>query len=216
MDSLSYEKIVELVTAEVVKAISADNEIEISSESLDLRPHALVIGNKESLPVFAAESCRLYQLDDYDGDITGFDKIFITELTTAQLADIALGRDSGKAQCAVVNGLLQGKKIYLMESALSHRKMKSSANRNFYNLLEGYAHTLQSFGIELIKEQWYGKNLDRSAIADNTADKVITEKIAKSLILKENETILLRKGTVITPSAKDIFNHSSKTVEFVD
>lgn len=217
MENLSYDEIVELVTAEVIKALGNSKTIDVSdSKHVDTRPRALVVGNIDALPTFAVESCRLYSLDDYYGDVSEFDRIFITELDYTQLADIALGRNDGKAQCAVINGILQGKRIFLMEKALKHRSFKTTANRTFYNMLEGYVHNLQSFGIELVREQWYGKNLERSAIADNTADKVITETIAKSLIKKSNGVISLRKGTVITPSAKDVFNHSDKTVEFVE
>jgi ethanolamine utilization protein len=215
VEDFSYEKLVELVTAEVIKAIGKETD-DKNDEPADFRPVALVIGSDEKLPNFAVESCQLRTLDDYDGDISGFDRIFIAKLNYSELSDIALGRNNGKTSCAVINGILNGKKIYLLESALDYRQYKSTANRNFYMMLEGYVHKLQSFGIELIKEQWYGKNLEKSAIADNTADKVITEKIAKSLILKNSDVISLRKGTVITPSAKDVFNHSEKKVEFVD
>ncbi len=84
------------------------------------------------------------------------------------------------------------------------QEVQNTASRNFFNLLEGYIHTLQSFGIELIREQKFGKNLSRNAIADNSVDKVITESIARGLVKKSEDVIYLRKGTILTPSAKDI------------
>ena len=156
-------------------------------------------------------------IDSYNGDISCFECIFVCELTCAELADCALGRDCRAVPCAVTKALLNGKKVYLLESALPHRKFKETANRAFYSMFDGYVNTLRTFGVELIRQQWYGKNLNKDAIADNSVDKVITEKLAISLCEKANgELVRLKKGTVITPSAKDIFNHSQVKVEFVD
>lgn len=215
MADLNYDRLVELITKEVLKTVSGKKET--GDSAMDFRPMALVLGACDKLPLFA-ENYMLVGIDDYaeHGDIERYDRIYITELSTAELADIAFGKDTRPLQCAVIKALLCGKPVYLMESAIAHRKYKESANRNYFNMLEGYVYTLQSFGVELIREQNFGKNLSRSAIADNSVDKVITETIAKGLVKKPEEVIYLRKGTVLTPSAKDIFNHSQKTVEFVD
>lgn len=218
MENLSYEALVELVTKEVMKALSQGGIAGISQNgNVDARPLALVIGDKKCLPSFAADKYRFADMESYKGDISPFDCVFIAELTCAELADCALGRDCRTVPCAVTNALLCGKKIYLLESALPHRKHKDTANRKFYSVMEGYVNTLRSYDIELIREQWYGRNLNRNAIADNSVDKVITEKLAISLCEKAADgKVCLKRGTVITPSAKDIFNHSEIKVEFVD
>lgn len=215
MAQLDYDKLVELITKEVLETVKGGSQTSVGE--LDFRPVALVLGPSDKLPLFA-ENYRLADIEDYKnhGNIDKYDRVYIAEISNAQLADIALGRDTSPFSCAVVKALLCGKPIYLLESALSHRKFQNTASRNFFNLLEGYIHTLQSFGIELIREQKFGKNLSRNAIADNSVDKVITESIARGLVKKSEDVIYLRKGTILTPSAKDIFNHSQKTVEFVD
>lgn len=218
MENLSYDALVELITKEVLKVLSQTNIASVDCNgNVDKRPLALVIGDTDALPSFAGEKYRFSDLENYKGDISCFDCVFIASLTFAQLADCALGRDSTPASCAVIKALLSGKKVYLLESALPHRAFKETADRKFYAMLEGYVNSLRSFGVEFIREQWFGKNLNKDAIEDNSVDKVITEKIAISLC--ENCTggiVKLRRGTVITPSAKDIFNHSEVKVEFVD
>ncbi len=218
MENLSYDALVELVTKEVLKAVSSSGIASLDSNGcVDKRPLALVIGDKSNLPAFAADKYRLESIDSYKGDISAFDCVFVAKLTCTELSDCALGKDCTAVPCAVTNALLCGKKVYLLESALVHRKYKETANRAFYSMYEGYVNTLRTFGVEIIREQWYGKNLDRNAIADNTVDKVITEKLAISLVDKACDGIIhLNSGTVITPSAKDIFNHSQVKVEFVD
>ncbi len=215
MNDLSFDALVELVTKEVLCAIG--NNEQAIDKKVNIKPMALVIGDCGSLPQFALDKYSFIGMNGYKGDISEFECIFIAELSCADLADCALGRDCRQIPCAVTKALLNGKKVYLLESALPHRNFKATAGRSFYSMLEGYVNTLRSFGVELIRQQWYGKNLDRNAIADNSVDKVITEKIAISLV--ENcvdGLVKLCKGTVITPSAKDIFNHSQIKVEFVD
>ena len=217
MENLSYDALVDMITKEVLKVLSDNKIVSDACGKIDSRPLALLIGEKEKLPSFAAEKYKFAPLDDYKGDITCFECVFIAKLSFSQLADCALGRDSCAASCAVIQALLNGKKVYLLESALPHRAYRETADRKFYAMLEGYVNTLRSFGVEFIREQWFGKNLNKDAIEDNTADKVITEKIAVALCEKCSGGIVkLRKGTVITPSAKDIFNHSEIKVEFVD
>lgn len=218
MENLSYDSLVELITKEVLNILSSSGVASVDDNNcIDKRPLALLAGKKESLPVFAQDKYRFDSMDSYNGDISVYDCVFIAELTCAELADCALGRDCRAVPCAVTKAFLNGKKVFLLESALPHRKFKETANRAFYSMMEGYVNTLRSFGVELIREQWYGKNLDRNAIADNSVDKVITEKLAISLVDKAcNGIVNLKSGTLITPSAKDIFNHSQIKVEFVD
>ncbi len=214
MENVSFDALVDLVTKEVLRSISADVK---DLQKCDGKTLALVIGPEADLPAFAQEKYSFNTIDSYNGDISCFDCIFICELTCAELADCALGRDCRTVPCAVTKALLSGKKVYLLESALPHRMYKETSNRAFYAMLEGYVNSLRSFGVEIIRQQWYGKNLNKDAIADNSVDKVITEKLAISLCEKTHGDIIrLQKGTVITPSAKDIFNHSQKKVEFVD
>ncbi len=213
MENVSFDALVELVTKEVLKSISDDKR----NSCVSGKPYALLIGSDADLPVFASEKYTFKTIDSYNGDISGYECVFICELTCSELADCALGRDCRTVPCAVSKALLSGKKVFLLESALPHRKYKDTANKAFYSMYEGYVNTLRSFGVEFIRQQWYGKNLNKDAIADNSVDKVITEKIAIVLCEKaQGDVIRLKKGTVITPSAKDVFNHSQFKVEFVD
>ncbi len=203
---------VELITKEVIKSMNG------TASAACTKPLALIIGNTDKLPLAVCDNYCAVPIDEYakDGDIERYECVYITELTCAELADIALGRDTMPVTCSVTKALLRGKRVYIMETAPEHRKYSATANKTFYQMLEGYVCKLQSYGIELIREQKFGKNLSKSAIADNSVDKVITESLAYRLIKKDGDVISLRKGTVLTPSAKDVFNHSDKKVEFVD
>ena len=209
MSNTSNDALVELITKEVLKRLS-DNP-ETVSAALSNKPSALLAGDIAAVPEFAKERFAFADIGTYAGDMEPFEAIFIAKLSPSELADCALGRGASKLPCA-------GKEVYLLEAGLPYKKFKRSvANRNFYNMLEGYVNTLRGYGVKLVKEQWQGNNLERNAIEDNTADKLITERTAKELVEKCTDgTVRLRCGTVITPSAKDVFNHSQIKVEFVN
>lgn len=215
MNNITEEALVELITKEVLKRLG---ESELSAATGSAKPAALLAGDEKAVPAFAKERFRFVPLQAYEGDIESFEAVVIASLSFTELSDCALGKDANKLSCAVTNALLSGKEVFLLEAGLPYRRYKRSvANRNFYNMLEGYVQTLRSFGVKLVKEQWQGNNLERRAIEDNTADRVITEKTAKELCEKcTRNVVLLRRGTVITPSAKDVFNHSEIKVEFTD
>lgn len=215
MEQLSFEALVELITKEVISRL--ENEKENSSGATG-KPVALLAGEQSAVPAFAKERFAFAPLAQYEGDIAPYDAVFIERLSFTELAEAAQGKDAGKLSCAVTNAILSGKDVYLMETGLPYKHYtRTVTNRNFYNMLEGYVNTLRTFGVKVIKEQWQGNNLERRAIEDNTADRLITESTAKELCANCTQGVVrLRCGTVITPSAKDVFNHSQIKVEFVD
>jgi len=217
MPDMSREQLIELVTREVMKLVGDSTEPE--SDDKSGLPCALVIGSADKLPVSVKNKYNLCGIECYtcEEDITKFEKIYITELSLTELADIALGRNTRAVQCAVITGLLNGSEIFLLDCALTFRKLSANASRGFYQLLEGYVRTLQSFGIKLVSGQTpIDKYTVRSSPSDDLPEGIITEALAISMVLKSSDTvILLRKGTVVTPSAKDVFLHAGKIIESV-
>ncbi len=217
MPDMSREQLIELVTKEVLRSLGGDPfEPEADKSSL---PEILVIGSADLLPKGVRDRYNPMGLDAYtcSEDIEHFEKVYITGLSILELADIALGRPTHPVQCAVISALMCGKDICLMESALPHRKQAAKAARGFYQLLEGYVRTLQHFGISLITAQSpIDKYVAHNAPGTDLPDGVITEALAKSIVEKKSDAALyFRRGTVFTPSAKDVFLHAGRTVEIV-
>ena len=65
-------------------------------------PRALVIGPADQLPKTVRAQYDLRPMEEYQGDIEPFEKVFITAITQTQLADIALGRGSQPVTCALM------------------------------------------------------------------------------------------------------------------
>ncbi len=217
MPDFSKEQLVELITREVMKIMG--DSVEPESADKSGLPDVLVIGSCNKLPSNIRNKYNLHSIECYtcEEDIGKFEKIYITEINLTELADIALGRNTRAVQCAVISGLLCGKEIFLLDCALTFRKLSTTASRGFYQLLEGYVRTLQSFGIKLVNGQTpIDKYTVRSAPGDDLPQGIITEALAKDMVEKSADAVILvGKGTVITPSAKDAFLHSGKTLQIV-
>lgn len=217
MPELSKEQLVELITREVMRIVG--DSVEPDTADKPGCPDVLVIGSPDKLPVHIRKKYNLRTMERYTcpEDIEKFEKIYITQLNLVELADIALGRNTKAVQCAVISGLLCGKEIFLMECALDFRKNSNTMSRGFYQLLEGYVRTLQSFGIKLVNGQTpIDKYTVRSGPGDDLPEGIITEAMAVAMLEKcTDSVILLKKGTIVTPSAKDVFMHAGKVLEMV-
>ena len=155
MSDLTKETLVELITKEVLKRLADENFT--SSPSFSAKPVALLAGEQKAVPEFAKNRFAFRDISAYEGDIAPFEAVLIARISFTELADAALGKDASKLPCAVTNALLSGKEVYLLEAGLPYKKYKRTvANRNFYNMLEGYVNTLRTFGVKVVKEQWQG------------------------------------------------------------
>lgn len=213
MADLTREQMIEFITGEVMKMLGAEGD---EPQDTSGCPVALVIGEADKLPPAVKRRYQLKSIETYEGDISPYEKIFITGLTKTELADIALGRDAGGAACAVIEGLMHGTDIYLYETALAFRKHAGQGSRAFCQLLEGYVRTLQSFGVKLVQGTTVtGKYEKFAPPGADLPSGVITEVLARKLAEQGEGNIMVGKGTVITPSAKDVFLHANRTVVYV-
>ena len=214
MAELTKEQLIELITREVLKTLGG-GEAEEPADKSGL-PRALVIGPVEQLPKPVRAQYNLRPMEEYQGDIEPFEKVFVTALTQTQLADAALGRDSQPVTCALSQALLCGREIFLYDIALANRRLAGRGSRGFYQLLEGYVRTLQSYGVKLVQGTTVIDKYQRTAAPGaDLPGGVITEAAALELCRKGEGDILLRKGTVLTPSAKDVFLHADRHITYL-
>lgn len=211
MASLTKEQLIELVTEQVLRIVG---EAPVQKPDVSGLPAALLIGCPEQLPKSHQNKYRLLGLDDYKktGEIDSYERVLITELSLTDLSDIALGRDGRLTGCAVGKALLTGKEVLLFECALPHRKYAGRGSRAFYQMLEGYVRTLQSFGIRLMTEKGPAAHGEPGG---EIASNLVTEAVAAKLVGGSDDQILLKKGTVLTPSAKDVLLHSGKKIAYI-
>lgn len=218
MNQADLEYIVNLVTQQVMSAMG--NNSPAVDPHLDGLSKILVVGPQDAaLPEDLCEDSVAYGLEDYCAhkNILRYDRVIITSLNTTQLADIAMARVSDDVTNAVITALLNGIDTYMLESALSFRKMAGKGSTALYNLLESYARTLQVFGIKMAgirpkqvvteakppKYKAPPVNVPKGSGTPN-ASRLISEAEAAAM-LKQGGPIHLPATAIITPLARDMF-----------
>ena len=215
MERSDLEYIVDLVTKQVLSAVQGRGEAAPGTEGL---PRVLLVGDGEA-PEELTRDAVLCGLEDYQSckNILRYDRVVVTHLTCLQLADIALGRPADPASCAVLYALLSGVDVYLTEDALSFRRFAGKGSTALYHLLEGYAQTLQVFGIKQVSRQRRPEpppakppkfsapaaEVPVGSAAPN-AGRLITEARALELVRQGGE-IRLPQRAILTPAARDVF-----------
>ena len=218
MNQADLEYIVNLVTQQVMSAMG--NNSPAVDPHLDGLSKILVVGPQDlALPEDLCQDSVAYGLEDYCAhkNILRYDRVIITSLNTTQLADIAMARVSDDVTDAVITALLNGIDTYMLESALSFRKMAGKGSTALYNLLESYARTLQVFGIKMAgirpkqvvteakppKYKAPPVNVPKGSGTPN-ASRLISEAEAAAMI-KQGGPIHLPATAIITPLARDLF-----------
>ncbi len=226
MTDQELRQIVEQVTNQVLAALSQENAVKTSTGAEKI----LVVGDINKVPREICTQAVLCGLDAYERDryIAPFNKVIISELTLVQLCDVAQGRPSDTACCAVIQALLNGKSVMLLESGLPHRAFAGKGSTALYARLEDYVRTLSSFGVKLMTEaRMYRpeevpiKPARYQKIAEPTPNgsgkqnyaRLITEEIALSLVKDGECRISIPHDAILTPSARDVFTKLHITVE---
>lgn len=221
MNSIPKEELVEIITREVMRMMDTKQE---GSGCVPNKPGALVLGSAEKLPPEVLADLNIYGIDDYalHGNIDKYCCVYITEISLAQLSDIALGRDERPCQCAVIKAILSGKTVYLLSEALTYHRFAPTANKAFYDMLVGYEKKIADSGVsiipaaKLISPVLTGQseqNANDEAL--DCTDKVVTGQKAEELCSKLQGAVNLKRGTIITPLAKDAFGAAKIKINFV-
>lgn len=217
MNQAELESIVELITKQVLAGMGKCED----DSCPDGYKKMLLIGKCGRL--IPEELCRdttVYDIKDYQKyqNILRYDRVCIAKLSMTQLVDLAQGRVSDDETSAVIYALLNGIDVVLLEYALPHRKYAGKGSTALYKQLEGYAQTLQMFGIKPYEKK-VKDNLPPppppkfkappvevpAGSAKPSTNRLITEVEARELIQQGEGIVYLPVGAIVTPLARDIF-----------
>lgn len=221
MKQTELEQIVTLVTQQVMAAMAHDAPC-CSPQTEGMSRVLVVGGGSAPLPEELCRDSVCLELEDYCAhrNILRYDRVVITQLSTTQLADIAQARVSDDVTEAVLQALLNGISTFMLEEALSFRRYAGKGSTALYDLLEGYARTLQVFGVKLtvrrakpvVPEARPPKfspppvQVPKGTALPN-AGSLITEAEALELV-KGGGPVHLSAGAILTPSARDVFSQA--------
>ena len=230
MKEIEMERIIELVTRQVLASIGGGSAEQAASEG---KVRCLVLGDVSAVPGKLRMGAVLESVEDYAacGNILRYQKVIITELNLVQLADIAQGRPGDAACCAVVQALLNGIDVVMLETAPVHRQYAGKSSTGLYTLLESHVRTIQGFGVKLLTQDRMAEPEIKPAkpakyqapapvavqgSAKPNAQRLITESAAIVLAAASDGTVCLARGTILTPSARDVFNRAGITPVYGD
>jgi len=226
MERQDLNAIVELVTRQVMSALEEQGGP--PPARTDGLAKVLVVGKTGAeVPDSLRRDAVLFGIEDYraNRNILRYDRVVISHLDLTQLADIAQGRIGDEVSCAVLHALLNGIETLILEDALSFRKYAGRGSAALYQLLEGYARTLEVFGVRPVDQaprqvRPEARPPEYRALAarvpvENAAangDRLITEARATALV-KQGTPIRLPARAIITPAARDVFAQAGVALE---
>ena len=207
MDAKELEHLTELVTRRVLETLGKMHETVPQGATETWR--MLVIGVPSRIPGEYIGSAILCPVEDYrsSSDILRYQKVLVERLTLTQLADIVAGRETDKACSAVLQALLQGVEVWMLEDAPPHRRSLRCNSGALCQMLENYVQTLLRFGVRLLPGSGTPSLDARSAVMEYKSEKsgLITEAEALRLAERGERELRLPAGTILTPSARDVF-----------
>lgn len=219
-------ELIELITKQVMECVKSANSCQES------RPGLLVFGEPGSAACLsgrfavktADEKTERISLSDYE-------KILITRLDTELLTDLALGICRGKRAGAVSEALLLGKSVYIAEEGISFLQYRHTANARYYQLFVEYLKKLESFGMTVLPMEQISHLLSgKETCGEDTAEKeqkqsqtekrsqikgggLFSADMARKYAAGGEKVLRVRKGTLLTPLAKDILRE--KKIELI-
>ncbi len=221
------QQIIAAVTRQVLASLGNSPE---ETPDCQGKPRYLVVGDKSHVPSKLCVDAVLEEMAAYENckNILRYQRVIITRLDLVQLADIAHGRPGDPVCCAVVQALLNGIEVILLETALVHRQYVGKSSTGLYALLESYVQTVLGFGVKLLPLNRMAdppvlpvKPPKFSAPASVPVQgsvkphrqRLITESDALSMVAQAQGSVCVEPGTIITPSAQDIFRRAGVVVE---
>lgn len=165
-----------------------------------------IIHELKPVKVFKEED--LFKIDDI---VNKHPYIVGINLTINTLSKVALGMIDGFIPALIWTYLYKGKRTYLDYYSVRNYMGEPSRNDAVSNIIKGYLDTLKSMGAVEIELETYDKLLNNSLkdyVQDNSKKnsslsfgKVVTEKDIRGI--PKGETLILPKGAIVTPLAKD-------------
>lgn len=76
--------------------------------------------------------------------------VLITSMNNTMLSNLALGIGYTIEEKVLLEALLQGKQIYVLEGEIQYHKYKNTASKNLYNMYMEYEKKIQQYGIQTI------------------------------------------------------------------
>ncbi|MBU5439233.1 hypothetical protein KQI42_14515 [Tissierella sp. MSJ-40] len=212
---MDREDLIKIITEEVLKRLNTD----IREENRK----TLFIGQEDEKYKYSSaisDWSNIVFTREYK-DIDPFQTIIFPFLSNKDLVDISLGEEGSLVSTMVIEGIMKGKKIIILDEGIYFKKFKESTNINFYNMLEGYIEKIKSFGVIISKGEdltnhIYNEEKNQNNILNLREKNLITQIDLEEYNLKKDLTILVNEKTIITSLAMDMIKENRWEIKRVN
>jgi len=212
---MEIEKLVERITAEVLKYIYGNGNKDLIIE----QKRILILDQEGALikkQIADNTKISMEQMDDLtqfslNNRLDQYEWVVVPALTIKELTHISLGIRDGMVCELISDGILTGKKIFVLAEGLEYRKYEATSSSKYYSMLKTYEEKLVDFGIQIVnsfelygcfQEKLCSKFQDKASIYKERR-KVIIESHLEQLYLSGHNEIQIDKRAIITPLAVD-------------
>lgn len=160
---MEINSIVDAVTKEVMRRLGSEKDAFINpiAKVLVLEKH----DNENYKTIEQKLNFIGYKVGSIEDkkDIKDYERIVITSLDNRELVNIAMGIGCDEKEQIVLESLLSGKKVFLVEEGLSYRRYKETSNKALFKLYEDYEKRLKDFGIFILKKENFIEGFNEGA-----------------------------------------------------
>ncbi|GAA0776269.1 TIGR02536 family ethanolamine utilization protein [Clostridium subterminale] len=216
---MNYDKLVDLIVKEVYKKLEETNRKNIRHKT------AVVIGDVELDPITKANLNEEYRMIYYGEEALEADIAVVSRLSIKSMANIATLTGINEEENFIINMLLAGKRVYVLENGLEYRKYKNTAPRALYNKYLSFEKELKVYGIDIVeaiekvedkttrKEEY--KKVEEVSILETSNSiseemsfeirnkKLISEMDLRKPFMNGMKSVVIDKKSIITPLAND-------------
>lgn len=174
-------------------------------------------------------TCTSYSTDD--------DIVLVTTMAPAMLANLANGMANTREEEIILDRLLNGKKVYILEDAFEYQRYRRIAYKALFHLYQDYELKLRNYGVQIIQnpveifkeniyyskrqyQQFTDQNYNGNDVSNTVIGKVDWRKkhllLEKDFInsrLDKNRVVLITQDCIITPMARDYIREHQIHIE---
>lgn len=216
---MNYDKLVDLIVKEVYK------KLEETNKNIVKHKIAVIIGDVELDPITKFNLDEEYTVTSYNEEQLEADIAIVSTLSIKSMANIATLTGINEEENFIINMLLAGKKVYVLENGLEYRKYKNTAPRALYNKYLSFERELKVYGIDIVefiekvedkttRKEEYKKIEDISILETSNFiseemsfeirnKKLISEMDLRKPFMNGMKSVVIDKKSIITPLAND-------------
>ncbi|RMD02092.1 hypothetical protein D9O40_07335 [Clostridium autoethanogenum] len=200
---MDINAIVDMVTREIMKRLKDENGYPQKSLKRIL---VLDKSSDESFKIIEQKLNFLgYEIDYMKDkkDTLTYEKIIITSLSNKEIVNMAMGLESGIKEQTVLEALLLGKKVFLLDDGIAYRKYAATSNKALYKLYEEYEKKLCEYGVRIVDRENFVNEF--SEPKQNNRDE---ENIKNSAIDHKNEGLEKKNKNILEFTGKKLITES--------